>query len=118
APLSGSIVGGNYTYLPIPFENGVKIVFRGEKILFHQFQYRELADDVAVKTFDIDFQSNEKELLNSLSSLWGNKDAGVSDFYPEFADGVRSEEHTSELQSRENLVCRLLLEKKKKTVSK
>src|SRR5690606_41786207 len=28
---------------------------------------------------------------------------------------VRSEEHTSELQSRENLVCRLLLEKKKIT---
>src|SRR5690606_40860200 len=27
---------------------------------------------------------------------------------------IRSEEHTSELQSRENLVCRLLLEKKKK----
>src|SRR5690606_14232740 len=27
--------------------------------------------------------------------------------------GFRSEEHTSELQSRENLVCRLLLEKKK-----
>src|SRR5690606_40259461 len=27
----------------------------------------------------------------------------------------RSEEHTSELQSRENLVCRLLLEKKKET---
>src|SRR5258707_9583018 len=28
--------------------------------------------------------------------------------------GVRSEEHTSELQSRQYLVCRLLLEKKKK----
>src|SRR5690606_40753068 len=28
------------------------------------------------------------------------------------ADAARSEEHTSELQSRENLVCRLLLEKK------
>src|SRR5436309_11924013 len=28
---------------------------------------------------------------------------------------VRSEEHTSELQSRENLVCRLLLEKKNST---
>src|SRR5690606_41986139 len=41
---------------------------------------------------------------------------------PPFAPGVpgscplpRSEEHTSELQSRENLVCRLLLEKKNKT---
>src|SRR5690606_11743457 len=30
----------------------------------------------------------------------------------------RSEEHTSELQSRENLVCRLLLEKKKKKQTK
>src|SRR2546421_1604429 len=30
---------------------------------------------------------------------------------------VRSEEHTSELQSRSDLVCRLLLEKKKKNTS-
>src|SRR3712207_8943637 len=30
---------------------------------------------------------------------------------------VRSEEHTSELQSRQYLVCRLLLEKKKKNTS-
>src|SRR2546430_11328501 len=33
---------------------------------------------------------------------------------PAGADTVRSEEHTSELQSQSNLVCRLLLEKKKK----
>src|SRR5687768_18055490 len=31
---------------------------------------------------------------------------------------ARSEEHTSELQSRLHLVCRLLLEKKKKNVNK
>src|SRR3989442_9460015 len=31
-----------------------------------------------------------------------------------FSNGQRSEEHTSELQSRPHLVCRLLLEKKKK----
>src|SRR2546427_2661676 len=31
------------------------------------------------------------------------------------ASGRRSEEHTSELQSQSNLVCRLLLEKKKNT---
>src|SRR3712207_7210725 len=30
--------------------------------------------------------------------------------------GARSEEHTSELQSRQYLVCRLLLEKKKKNI--
>src|SRR3712207_8076136 len=33
------------------------------------------------------------------------------------AAGARSEEHTSELQSRQYLVCRLLLEKKKKNKS-
>src|SRR5215475_10979572 len=39
------------------------------------------------------------------------------DTLPRFAASFRfrSEEHTSELQSRENLVCRLLLEKKKNT---
>src|SRR5207302_10249616 len=38
----------------------------------------------------------------------------VTDRPVEALDDRRSEEHTSELQSRENLVCRLLLEKKKK----
>src|SRR5256885_12075225 len=35
---------------------------------------------------------------------------------PDFPRPFRSEEHTSELQSPCNLVCRLLLEKKKKTI--
>src|SRR5690242_21290691 len=34
-------------------------------------------------------------------------------YFPRY-DALRSEEHTSELQSHVNLVCRLLLEKKKK----
>src|SRR5690554_7456974 len=42
----------------------------------------------------------------------------VTDFHQRKPQGVvansRSEEHTSELQSRPHLVCRLLLEKKKK----
>src|SRR3712207_8928390 len=40
----------------------------------------------------------------------GEADEGVR-----AGDGPRSEEHTSELQSRQYLVCRLLLEKKKTT---
>src|SRR5260370_23576703 len=36
----------------------------------------------------------------------------------ERGEGFRSEEHTSELQSHLNLVCRLLLEKKKKKPSR
>src|SRR5438874_12760818 len=43
----------------------------------------------------------------------------VEEFITEtIGDDLRSEEHTSELQSRRDLVCRLLLEKKKKKKSK
>src|SRR5690349_22958390 len=45
-----------------------------------------------------------------------SKDRRAADPLPRCqARMVRSEEHTSELQSRRDLVCRLLLEKKKKT---
>src|SRR5438874_6260976 len=44
----------------------------------------------------------------------------IKDAYPNFLvrAGARSEEHTSELQSRRDLVCRLLLEKKKNKLYK
>src|SRR5438105_12220135 len=41
--------------------------------------------------------------------------AGLPPLWTGAFHGARSEEHTSELQSRVDLVCRLLLEKKKKT---
>src|SRR3712207_7282304 len=47
----------------------------------------------------------EVETTEVQSSFWHFR-------YP-LEDGSRSEEHTSELQSRQYLVCRLLLEKKK-----
>src|SRR5947209_11880997 len=48
----------------------------------------------------------------------GGRGIGVPEGPPAGAarPGSRSEEHTSELQSRQYLVCRLLLEKKKETV--
>src|SRR5438270_4601445 len=45
-------------------------------------------------------------------ALHGDHDGEAQD--RERHQGLRSEEHTSELQSQSNLVCRLLLEKKKK----
>src|SRR5947207_13334050 len=46
------------------------------------------------------------------TTTWAEGDAGVP--LPEPVVPLRSEEHTSELQSHSDLVCRLLLEKKKK----
>src|SRR5690606_40332247 len=50
------------------------------------------------KTFTL--QTDEKIYIGGKTNMLSQ---------PEFHD-IRSEEHTSELQSRENLVCRLLLE--------
>src|SRR5690606_40664769 len=55
-------------------------------------------------------KKHEKGLLSRVLYAIG-KSLGWTDDQVE----KRSEEHTSELQSRENLVCRLLLEKKKLT---
>src|SRR5690606_40934822 len=46
-------------------------------------------------------------------AMGGNADELDATWSADPGAGARSEEHTSELQSRENLVCRLLLEKKK-----
>src|SRR5437870_6669900 len=40
----------------------------------------------------------------------------TEEFVEQFVETARSEEHTSELQSRGHLVCRLLLEKKKNSI--
>src|SRR5690349_23179682 len=48
----------------------------------------------------------------------GRDAAAVGRLRPAAARACRSEEHTSELQSRRDLVCRLLLEKKKKKKNK
>src|SRR2546427_5352355 len=44
----------------------------------------------------------------------GRMELAIENVSVETVFGERSEEHTSELQSQSNLVCRLLLEKKKK----
>src|SRR5690606_42126766 len=54
------------------------------------------------------FRSPADECRDHIDGSWHNIQNGSR-----AAIWPRSEEHTSELQSRENLVCRLLLEKKK-----
>src|SRR5258706_11056748 len=55
-------------------------------------------------------------LINQVSSL-SSAFAKVDEYFVSRQALQRSEEHTSELQSLTNLVCRLLLEKKKKKQS-
>src|SRR2546421_1006547 len=61
------------------------------------------------------FRSNQPYLMASIG-CWLSVMKWITPLMPcqGGASSLRSEEHTSELQSRSDLVCRLLLEKKKK----
>src|SRR5690606_41985815 len=65
-----------------------------------------------------DAQPVDARPIPERSGFLSCRPGAISRAEPDRCAGVavqaRSEEHTSELQSRENLVCRLLLEKKKK----
>src|SRR5690625_1085677 len=66
-----------------------------------------------------DSDSDKPEVIHSRSVSLFSQRLGVSAKLDlvEIRSNERSEEHTSELQSRGHLVCRLLLEKKKKTTT-
>src|SRR5438034_6544645 len=76
--------------------------------LFRSVRDRELVDDDEVGN-ELGLQ-RLLGLVRDLLALLDQLEAGVQGQ----GDAERSEEHTSELQSHSDLVCRLLLEKKKK----
>src|SRR3712207_7852531 len=63
------------------------------------------------RSADVPDDRSDKSLPTIAAELWDLVRAYAKQ---ETIEPVRSEEHTSELQSRQYLVCRLLLEKKKK----
>src|SRR2546429_3008659 len=84
---------------------------------FHPARFRKRFAEEMLSIFDhIEGRAAAVELVAdafiSLVRQWTMR----SEYWEEKATVSRSEEHTSELQSRLHLVCRLLLEKKKKDV--
>src|SRR5207249_8051805 len=86
-------------------------VTRGDVLLVTDFRYDEQAraEAGAVARVEVESTSVWDRFFKELATLGPLTSLG----YEAHALTVRSEEHTSELQSRFDLVCRLLLEKKK-----
>src|SRR3712207_7510891 len=85
--------------------------------LFRSHPYPDLVTRMqSVISKEIKWQLQEKEgrdYPDYLVACIGGGSNAAGTMYHYIDDSRRSEEHTSELQSRQYLVCRLLLEKKK-----
>src|SRR5690606_41219371 len=74
-------------------------------------QFTENYTDTTISDDVVGFYNDAFMMLRHFREL-ENSDQETETFYSQFINHIisfRSEEHTSELQSRENLVCRLLL---------
>src|SRR5690554_7056734 len=87
-------------------ENDIKHIIR-------EIQYR-YAPDRRVEVFQIDIhQKGDSSIVKGATTSRDAYDELIRKLVKKHPEVIRSEEHTSELQSRPHLVCRLLLEKKK-----
>src|SRR3712207_8676675 len=77
------------------------------------------AEDAGARLLGVDRAVDEERLAGPEQLEVGEEEGAVLAAVPPVAAlaELRSEEHTSELQSRQYLVCRLLLEKKKRLTS-
>src|SRR5690554_7201604 len=72
------------------------------------------AEEVFIKDADTPLLFSIKDIDNQVLKIKDSLDVVYTYPVRAISPNFRSEEHTSELQSRPHLVCRLLLEKKKK----
>src|SRR2546430_10780623 len=85
--------------------------YRALDIALQVLRERELTDKVAIE-LNMGTQSADR-MVGEPTTFMMSYFESFKKFCGEVVDATRSEEHTSELQSQSNLVCRLLLEKKK-----
>src|SRR2546430_6528372 len=82
----------------------------------HREKLRRLSPDTEATRLIQNLVEERRKLVDEKTAQGNRLEAHLKIYFPQiprwFGD-VRSEEHTSELQSQSNLVCRLLLEKKK-----
>src|SRR5699024_9594441 len=109
----------------VKLNNGVTLEQWKQQIddLFNAFEDDDFnvmwnSNDIMSGTTELTMPKKLSECKNGWILVFGDTSQGSTWNYcyiPRTHASMRSEEHTSELQSRFDLVCRLLLEKKKKS---
>ena len=89
-PVVGNEVGGYYCYLPIPYQNSCKIVYKGKRMQFFQIQFRELKGGQTVSTFPQNLSKDEDEALTSVINVWKKSGEEINVFSPSQLDNIKA----------------------------
>src|SRR5690606_41751480 len=93
---------------PLSLHDALPIFSASASSLVDVYQ-QALENDTLMRSYEARYEAGKEYSRIARAAMLPEIDLNAS-----YNKTDRSEEHTSELQSRENLVCRLLLEKKKK----
>ncbi len=69
APLADHILGGYFSYIPIPYQKSCKILFHGRRIQFIQIQYRKMPQ-ADVESFRSNFSIQDRLTLHHTQKVW------------------------------------------------
>lgn len=89
-PVVGNEVGGYYCYLPIPYQNSCKIVYKGKRMQFFQIQFRELKGGQTVSSFPKNLSKDENEALTSVINVWKKSGEEINVFSPSQLDNIKA----------------------------
>ncbi len=101
-PVCGNEIGGFYSYIPIPFKKSIKIVLQGEKIMFHQIQYRKLSG-MNVESWTGNFSDSERKLLSDVNNLWGDIFPTINNYSTGKSSAFQTEEKSFTLEPGEEV---------------
>lgn len=72
-PICGNEVGGYYCYVPIQYSKSCIIKYVGERIQFHQIQFRPYPAGTAIESFTMSWPEKAKTALKSACLFWNGE---------------------------------------------
>lgn len=71
-PLVGSVIGGFYCYVPIPYKNGCKLLVEGDAVKFYHITYSEFPSSEGLESFSMQMSPEKTKQLANAVKAWSD----------------------------------------------
>ena len=71
-PLAGSAIGGFYSYVPIPYKDGCKVLVEGDAVKFYHITYSEFPSSEGIESFSMQMSPQKSKQLANAVKAWSD----------------------------------------------